>query len=779
MNKITADMMGSSFLRDPELTLPDHPSFPREIVMAPFGGSGILFDGIDGLQLISGAGARNFIPRLIGKLDGSRSLAEVAAEFPSIGPRKVMGAIALLYSRGLLEDGRTEGDGPLAAFLGRHIDATRVNRNRTEALARLSRARVALAPSEGAAPLRAALRDSNLGEVAILRDPAQLADGFDLVVSFHGANAPDAGWLDRAWDLGLPVLHLCAGETLVELGPLFVPGLSASPACFRRLQPERPSGAPDDLDIWAAVAAMHVQNIVSRIGRMSLYNLCHLHRRHPGESPSYSEVKLARLPGEAAAGLGHVATPPRADPQHLVWRLHNAANAMPPRGFLSPRDYQMHYSASNLKATSLRPDPYFGAPGQALPPALDLDPGAGDGVDAGRLAALLRFAAGHDGQRRIAPSAGGLGAVNLYVVTRNIQGLPANTGWHYDAPEHRLCRLGGVSDEDLCAILGTCPGDLPAVVLFGIASTDKSQKKYSNFAFRFAQLDSGVMRAVLAGLAESMGISVRDYPDLRDISAAQALGVALRGAANIVTFATGFGDGPTGMRAPYPALRQGQEVTQLAEMAAHLPLPVHGEAPSRPLLAADMPNLPGLLLSRRSVRVFRETLLPFADLRRIAESAAVLDQRLDSQGALPVRTTLWFAVPAHIDATAQGIWRFDGDDGMTRIRDSLTAEELAQGMLQRSLADAPVTMLITGRFHDAVDRWGARGYRELYMRAGAMAAQAIHAGLAMGIGGCPWGGISESAWGDLLGIDRYTDCPLFGVALGEPAPVQPAEGLNV
>jgi hypothetical protein len=29
--------------------------------------------------------------------------------------------------------------------------------------------------------------------------------------------------------------------------------------------------------------------------------------------------------------------------------------------------------------------------------------------------------------------------------------------------------------------------------------------------------------------------------------------------------------------------------------------------------------------------------------------------------------------------------------------------------------------------------------------------------------------LSEDGWGRLLGIDRYSDCPLFGVSLGYAA----------
>ena len=138
-----------------------------------------------------------------------------------------------------------------------------------------------------------------------------------------------------------------------------------------------------------------------------------------------------------------------------------------------------------------------------------------------------------------------------------------------------------------------------------------------------------------------------------------------------------------------------------------------------------------------------------------------VDDALLRGGALPVRLTLWLAV------AGQGVYRWEAAEGrLTCLREQVGADEVLATMLQQSLARAPAVLYITGDFEQAVTAHGARGYRELISRAGALAARATLAAEALSLGACPWGGLAEDGWGRLLGIDRYTDCPLFGVSLG-------------
>ncbi|ETX12953.1 hypothetical protein OCH239_15150 [Roseivivax halodurans JCM 10272] len=764
MNSISADVIGGSFLNDAELALPERPRVPPEILMIPYGAHGLLFEGGDGNQIISGRGARSFIPRLVAVLDGTRTLPEILAAFPRVDDAKVFGALALLYSRGLLEDGPgaavPEALEETAQFLGRYIDATRVNGNRGAALDRLAGTRVALA-GRGAAWLAEALDGAGLAALDTPATPADLGPDTGLLLTLFSGPEPDAqDWLDAAWNAGIRILHAHIGAETAEIGPLFVPAASASPTCFRRLRPETPSGTPVDPGFWAGTVAMSAQSLVSRIGRVELFDLCHVH-----QGTAYERLQLARLPGSEAAGLGHVA-PPETDPHNVVWRLHNAANAMPPRELLVPRDHQMHYSASNISTAQEKPDPHHGATPIALPEDRPLTDGARDGrLDLPTLGTMLRHAAGYDADgTRIAPSAGGLGSANLYLVARDVPGLPRGAMCHYYAPAHRLDYLGTVTDEELSGALGASAEDLPAALLVGASDTDKTQKKYNNFAFRFAQLDCGVARAYLTDLAGHYGLPVRDYPGLRDRSMALLLKLGIRADQEIVAFAAGLGVTAHTARRPLPALRPFQAVTQLIELSAQdgpVSAPAAIVPPAPVWSAADDPGR--VLRTRRSRRVFDGVPLGSAEIGLLFREAQAIGDILEATGARRLSLEFW-GIAARTDGTAD-ILR-PGPDAPQVFRPGVEFERLADLTIQPKLMEAPFVLLVTGDLHDAVARAGARGYRDLVGRAGAIAGRTLTAAWAAGIAGCPWGGMCESGWGPLLDIDRYTDCPLFGISFG-------------
>jgi hypothetical protein len=228
-----ADVIGASFANDPELHLPEYPRFPREILVLPYQQSGLLFEGVRGTQILNGRAARAFVPALIQRLDGTQHFSDLLHSFAPVPPQSVHDALALLYSRGLLEDGVAEVDDPVladcAAFCGRYIDVTRVNRNRGEVLARLATKRVAWAASDAAARLLShALQGQGIGSLQHVQDPDQLADLPDLLILVsEGDDALTQQWLAHAWQWRFPVLHARITAEVVEIGPLFIPGKSA------------------------------------------------------------------------------------------------------------------------------------------------------------------------------------------------------------------------------------------------------------------------------------------------------------------------------------------------------------------------------------------------------------------------------------------------------------------------------------------------------------------------------------------------------------------------
>jgi len=781
--QLSSAVIGSSFANDSELSLPAYPRAIPELLLLPYGATGLLIEGARDTQLLNGRAARSFVPRLLQELDGRRSLQELLDGFAPYPPQAVFDALAMLYSRGLLEDAADAApapSSPLASFCGRFVDVTRVNRHRGQALERLQASRIALlAPGAAHEPLHRALQ--GCGFSALL--PLQLDDelpalepGRDLLLALFDGSDPQAElrWLEQAWQRGLRVLHARVSAQVVELGPLFIPGKSACPHCARRLLGPAAGGAAEDLHFWAGVLALQAFHVLSGIGKPKLYNLCHVHQRQDGER-LYTEQALARLPGCPHCGLAGCG-PDLDEPDGLVWLLHNAANGMPPRELLHPRDYQMHYAAANMLITQEAPQPYYGAERVALPPAQRLDmPPAWDGrsrpaqaLSLPLLAGMLRLAAGRseDGSRRIAPSAGGLGSAELFLVVRELPGLAPGV-YHYCGHTHALERLRATADTSLAGALGLPAAELPPLLLVGTAHLSKVRQKYNDFAFRFGQLDAGVTRAFLHDLLCAAGVPYRDLVDARDEAVAEAISLPTVGTRNLVTFVWGVGESAQASgRAQVVAHQYVDLLATLAARRGHPARRAAARPPAASDLASTLPALEALMRSRRSVRNYAAQAPSMDLLGQVLALVQNLDEALEHQGALPVRLQLWLVTGAGHPGAEPGLWRWQAEGGLQRLRERVGFDAVMATMLQQALARAPAILYITGDFEQAVRSEGARGYRELLARAGALAARTTLAAQALGLGACPWGGLSEDGWGPLLGIDRYRNCPLFGVSLG-------------
>lgn len=784
---VSAQVLGHSFARDPELRIPQQPRFIREVLTIPYGADGLLFEGVRDVQVIAGRSARSFLPRLLPLLDGTRSFADLAAVFPALPPQAIHDALALLYSRGLLEDGPLDTapgrNTALAAYAGRYADVTRVNRSRGEVLDRLAARKVAVVATDAAADLMAAMADQGLHSLTVLDDPAQLTAGaFDLLVGvFTGDVGHPREWFAAAWAAGIRALHVHVGADKVELGPYFIPGTSGCHDCFRALEPVAPQGTAHDAGFWTGVAALQAFNLLSRLGPVKLYNVCRVHRRTDA-GPVYEKRNLARLPGCPACGLDG-AGPAPDHPDTRAWVLHNAAHVMTAKELRSPRDHQIHYAASNLELTEKPPAPRHGAVAIALPPvgpAADqalapvwsAPPMPRDRLDLALLAELLHHAAGYQegpyGRRRIAPSGGGLASADLFVIVRKLPGLEPGA-YHYFGWGHRLERITVVPDEALAGALGIMVHDLPPVLILGTSDLRKTRQKYDEFSFRIGTLDGGVARQYLQDLADAAGVDTVEYPDTRDALLSLLLHIPEAGNRRMHCFAIGLGKPHLPGERPDGLLNHYQSTDALIAMCGRL-------GPSRPGPDAPLPAprvaphavqpLTTLMQRRRSHRLFAPRPLPAAVLHSLAALGHDAALRRDRSSGLSLPMSLWLLVERASDL-APGIYRWDPGSGSLAVqRPGLERSDLIGIMQQHGYADAPLTCVVTGDFGDALTRYGPRGYRELSSRAGSMLARMQLAGLSWDVVGSMWGGVAEEAAGQLLGIDRYRQCPLFAASFG-------------
>jgi len=785
---VTAQTLGFSFAGDPELNLPERPRYIAEAVAIPYGQNGLLFDGVRGVQVIMGRSARTFLPRLLPMLDGNRTLDELTAAFPQMPRRALHDSLALLYSRGLLEDGPAQPCvdqlAELSAFAGRYCDVTRVNRSRVEVLGRLAARRVAVAATPLGEAVVEALAGQGLEALELIASPAELAAAdVDLLIGVFGAADMDARkWFAAAHDRQVRALHVRVAEDVVEVGPYFIPGDSGCYDCFRALQPVSATseGAADEA-FWSAVAALHALNLLSRLGPVKLYNSCRVHRRTE-DGALFEKVSLARLPGCPTCGLEGAA--PRADhPDARTWVLHNASHVMTAKELRSPRDHQIHYAATNVELTRKEPSPRHGAIQLPLPGGLDLDlpplwsapAEPRERVDLPLLSTLLRFTAGYqptvDGQRRIAPSGGGLASADLFLVVRRFEGLEPGI-YHYFGWRHQLERVGIVPDAMLAGALGTLETELPPLLVIGTSDMRKTRQKYDEFSFRIGVLDSGVARQFLQDIADAAGVATTEYPDVRDSVMAHLLHLPSAGNRHMQTFALGLGAVRIASERPDGLFHHYQSPDALIAMCARLgPTPVrHTRRLPPPKVAPHVvKSLGQLMLGRRSQRSFSERPLPGSVIQSLAALADDAARRRDRASGLTFEMGFWAIVLRSTDLEA-GVYRWDSAEGALRLhRRGADRDDILTTMQQHGYADAPVTCFVSADFGDALTRHGPRGYREIGSRAGSMLARAQVAALGWDAVGSMWGGIADEGVGRLLGVDRYTDCPLFAASFGYAA----------
>ncbi|HEY8938945.1 MAG TPA: nitroreductase family protein, partial [Cellvibrio sp.] len=440
--------------------------------------------------------------------------------------------------------------------------------------------------------------------------------------------------------------------------------------------------------------------------------------------------------------------------------------------------------AVNVHSAEQLPKRFYGAEHLGLPtlnklnvpPAWKNEPPKTIGLDIESLASALRVAAGYqvgaEGTRRIAPNGGGLGIASLYVIARQVRGLEPGI-YHYFGYEHKLERIGEVADELLLGALGDTSSSMPPAVVIGTAQMTKLRNKYDNFAFRLSILDAGVTKGCLYEALNALGIPHFDYVGARDKVLAQILRLPVAGHRNTITFAIALGEDKISGLKTHANVNHNLYPDSLIEWSSQLgptTLPAANSTRVQSLFSVTTDrNLWDVMISRRSTRTFDDRPLDAKTLNLILSLSGSIDESCVNVGGLSLQMTLWVVVAVDGSSLKRGVYRWNhGANQLELRRENFSTELLESTMSQKGFAQAPVTLFIGGNFEQAVTNYGARGYREMLNRAGTMMLRAQLVAEALGLSGCMWGGITEEACGELLNIDRYRDCPLFGGSLGYP-----------
>jgi SagB-type dehydrogenase family enzyme len=90
-------------------------------------------------------------------------------------------------------------------------------------------------------------------------------------------------------------------------------------------------------------------------------------------------------------------------------------------------------------------------------------------------------------------------------------------------------------------------------------------------------------------------------------------------------------------------------------------------------------------------------------------------------------------------------------------------------------ASGAAIVILTAVVERSLWKYGDRGYRYILLEAGHAAQNLNLMAIALGLGSCNLGGFFDDDLAGLLGLDDESEIPLYGIALGVPAPGQPIE----
>jgi SagB-type dehydrogenase family enzyme len=839
-------------LVETERELPLRPRFIDELVVAPIA-DGIAVDGTDQLHLVWGETATNVLPSLIPLLDGTRTVAELSAALPHVPAQRLQSVLSSLHAWGLVEEGTQPGVNDLVpnpntlSFFRRYVGAAGLNRNGLEAYERLVSTEVLIVDSSASKAashdLQILLTKTGAGRVTILSreglDPAlslagRLRNAFIVSLSLTDHDHEELARLDDfCADRQLSWLRICVDErkSFADIGPVFSRKERACYRCFLETHSRvgtalSKRGQLDacGLKFWISMAGAEIILRVSRLTPTDTEGF----RRYNLEDGSVQSLRFAPIPGcprcrplspdkqmrvssyagridvgmlfeEYVSNRSRPSNPSKADPADLqaVSELSRQSKRMP-----NSRQYGLAREAPDLQRPILD---------VAALELLDSQP-----LTLAKLGSLLMMTGGirrswseKPTVQRWAATGGNLGSVELYVVVRNVEGLPPGC-YFYQPREHALALFRPhralLPVEELMRRSVSCDQSrLPDAMVLFTGAFHRVSKKYGPFGYRLVNFDAGVAFSQLLLLAKAMGIrshlASRWADDLieqelgLDPMAEQVTAAVLLNQDEGTRLPSGRVDGhselPASMRIAQAfcdltvwnvfemAYRESRiKEANLRTQASSVPdelqhanyrfLP--GIAPL-PVPATNGGSLGDILRSRRSIRQYSTEPVSLNQLSTMLSVAHRMDAGVWPEEHLHGQALSFLVLAQRVVGLSPGLYLYDAANACLRLlRDGLGFEETSELYVQDEFALAPVAVWMVGNLAAACARHGAFGHRQLLVRAGAAGNHLWMAGLGMGLSGSLVAGIVAGAAAKELGLDGYLKASLLALAIGYSVP---------
>ena len=527
LSKIHAKEMGIVVSYDPQFRMPVRPKISKHIRLINYGDDGLIFDGAPEKQLLRGSAVKNFLYDLISLADGTRTIQEIAETLNIYPYQFIYNALALLYSRGLLQEGTSSHyleETPYYKFIERHIDVTRVNVHPIEAIERLHAYSVFIhGEPDDVEYLSNGLRQYDICIVDHLTPFTEDNKLFAIAICESINNLEEIkpfAW--KCYEYNIPWILITFSHNKIYIGPYFERNETLCFECYLKQInsiDEIPIGTNTEMTdtllrrIGLDYAGIEVVHLLSRIASS---HLIHNLKKVNLETFEYAPINVSRIlfceQCDPIKGM---------KPTINLVSQYEGYVAFPSRHLINPKDHQNHYKQGNLALTKpslVYPScPHINLPhGDSLP---ELNYNPGDFSDLQLLTKLMLLTAGlkknigNNDPRvyRWAPTGGNLGSVGVYFVNKGIKELQKGI-YFYETSTHTLAQLNDSLEEQFLQKI-TIDSRLSGLNLLGYlifsGSYDRVYKKYKEFAYKIIHLDAGVAYAQSQVVAQLLGLELQ------------------------------------------------------------------------------------------------------------------------------------------------------------------------------------------------------------------------------------------------------------------------------
>ncbi len=200
--------------------------------------------------------------------------------------------------------------------------------------------------------------------------------------------------------------------------------------------------------------------------------------------------------------------------------------------------------------------------------------------------------------------------------------------------------------------------------------------------------------------------------------------------------------------------------------------------PTRPLPPPQFPEVTfeSVLRHRHSSREFGRDRLSLATLSAVLFAAYGVTRRAEDRArpdlrAVPSAGALYpldvYVAAQQVESLPAGLYHYDpGRHVLAELRRTDPRRALAPGLVEPTLADAPVIMMLAACFWRSRFKYGLRGYRFVLLEAGHLAQNIQLAAAALNVAALPVGGFFDRRIDEFLAIDGLHESTVYLLALG-------------